>query len=102
MIKIAELSLEDRVILSKREHSPIGEFELDKKQFASFDITKPTCSVEGILSTVVAGCFRPGGMSESQLKACFVEAKGEEFKGTSVARRETAEEVASWDAYATV
>lgn len=72
---------------------------MDKKQFASLDLTKPTCSVEGILSTVVAGCFKPGGMSESQLKACFVEARGEEFKGPIVARKVTAEEVASWDAY---
>ncbi len=74
---------------------------MDKKQFASLDLTKPTCSVEGILSTVVAGCFKPGGMSESQLKLCFVGSTGEEFKGPMVARKETAEEVASWDVYST-
>jgi hypothetical protein len=91
------------MLYSQNVSTPLfGEFELDKKQFASLDLTKPTCNVEGILSTVVAACFKPGGLSESQLKACFVEAKGEEFKGSIVARKETPEEVASWDVYATV
>ncbi len=56
-------------------------------------------STEKVLTSIVARCFLPGGLSEAALKESFAGATGAELKG--FARKESPEEVASWDVYNT-